>query len=956
MRIRTGYSFRSAVGHLEEVAARLEEANYPVLPMTDTSAFGWTRWKKIAEEAEMKPVFGLEIGVSESPQAKKPIVDRWTFIAKDDLAPLNRLFEMATRQFRYEPLLTYDQAINAEGIFKIVGHRSNLNEIDPGTEDLFIALSPSVSKGYFNLARSKDFQFIEASDNVFTNSGDMGFYQVVCGRGASPQSYPQYIMDRDEWFNYMLRICDGPALNSARENFEYVADNSTAELRKAEMFKPERPDTLRGLCRQGAVDLNVNLNDPVYSARFEKELALITEKGFEDYFFIIADVVQWARKNMCVGPARGSSCGSLVCYLLKITTVDPIPYNLIFERFIDINRSDLPDIDIDFSDRKRELVFKYMEEKFGADHVARLGSVSLYKPKSALNEASGALDIPPWKVTALSESLIERKEGDSRALKALEDTLTTTPAGRLVLEKFPEIEIAARMEGHPRHATQHAAGVVLTNHPVSYYLPIDAKNGAVQCDRKDAETLDLLKIDALGLTQLSIFEDTLERIGKPFDFLDKIPLNDKAAFDQLNRGKFSGIFQFAGQALQGITKDVTVTDFEDIVAITALARPGPLDAGGAAAWVKIKRGEAELEYPHPIFEPILKNTLGIITYQEQIMQIAREVGGLPWPDVIALRKAMGKTLGQEAMNKFGDPWKKGAIENGVDPVVVERVWDEMIKYGSYAFNRSHAVAYGMVSYYCCWLKAHYPLEFAASALSHAHLPEEQIGLLRELANEGFDYIPVDKETSTDRWEIKGKTLVGPATNVNGIGPKLMSQIMHSRQSGEPLPPRAEKLLDGAKTKIDSLYPITDRFLELMPDPRERNIHTRPIGINDIVLNGKFQEVLVFCTPASMRLKNENDEENVKRRGYKFTGPETALNLWLSDDTGTIFAKVDRFAFAKIGREIMDRGRAGKSLYAIKGKVPPDFPMIKIDLIRYIGDMENDGEIDQAETSFDETTN
>jgi DNA polymerase III alpha subunit len=251
---------------------------------------------------------------------------------------------------------------------------------------------------------------------------------------------------------------------------------------------------------------------------------------------------------MVVGPARGSSCGSLVCYLLNITTIDPIPFGLIFERFIDINRTDLPDIDIDFSDERRQLVFDYAEEKYGRAHVARLGTVGLFKPRSALKQAGASLRIPTWRIEKVLDSLIERSSGDARAMFALEDTLKGTEAGRAMLSEFPEALIAGRMEGHPANSSQHAAGIVITQEPVAEYVAVDARSKATMCDKKDAEVLNLLKIDALGLTQLSIFERTLKLAGLPdvSGWLEQLPLDDQAAFDVLNKQHFAGIFQFTG--------------------------------------------------------------------------------------------------------------------------------------------------------------------------------------------------------------------------------------------------------------------------------------------------------------------------------------------------------------------------------------------------------------------------
>jgi DNA polymerase III alpha subunit len=948
MRIRTGYSFRKAVGHVDEVIDRLRETKWEVAPITDTaSTFGYVRWAKAAKAAGLRPIFGVELAVTDALHAKRPSVDYWTFIAKDDLESVHKLVELAGSQFRYQPLLHTDQAMAAEGVVKIVGEKTAPVDGMGSDLDLFVAASPSLSRGAYKRFCDAGLseRFIACPDNRYTSQNDLAMYETICGRDAFTQTYPQWIVDNDEWSN-SLRWMGSTHLASALTNRVKAADACRAELKPGTLFTPEHPASLREMCEEGAKELGCDLSDPVYAERLDRELTLIADKKFEDYFYIIADMCQWARKRMIVGPARGSSCGSLVCYLLKITTVDPIPYDLIFERFIDINRSDLPDIDIDFSDTKRQMVFDYMAEKYGSDHVARLGTVSLYRPRSCLQEARAALDIPPWEINGVLDSIIERSGGDSRALQATEDTLKDTDAGRKLVEKHPEILIAGRMEGHPRHHSQHAAGIVLTQEPIRKYVAVDARTGATHCDKKDAEELELLKIDALGLTQLSIFEDTLSMAGQPYDLLEKVPLNDPKAFAVLNDRRYSGVFQFNGPALKSITDQIEVKSLEDIVSITALGRPGPLNTGGTNTWIKRKTGKEKVEYPHPLFKPHLENSLGIVAYQEQVMEIGRKVGDLSWEDVTALRKAMSKSLGKEYFDQFGDRWKKNAISKGIPQDVAEKVWDDLCAYGSWAFNRSHAVAYGIVSYHCCWLKAHYPAEFAAATLTHTNDPSKQIETLREMANEGVAYVPFDKELSIDKWTVghvdgKGKALIGPATNVRGLGPKMVAELMSCRARGEEPTGRLAKLMENPVTDIDSLYPIRDRLQQIMPDPRERNIHTEPRKIIDVQTIGQDYSVLVFCVISQIKPKDENEQINVAKRGYKFKSMTQSLNLRLKDDTDTMFAKVDRFKFEQIGRGIIERGRPGKALYAIKGKVPRDFRMIRVEMVRYLGDMERD---------------
>lgn len=946
MRVRTGYSFRNAVGKIDDVLDRLVDLGFRFAPITDTeSTFGYVNWTKACNDRGLKPIYGIELAVSPDPQAKKPRFDYWTFFAKDSIAPINELLRTATnpKQFRYRPLLTYDQAMKAD-CFKVVGSRTRLCDIDP-IEDLWVELSPACSKGYLEWAEMLGFPVIAMDDNRYPLPFDRGLYETICGRNASSQSYPQHILTPEAWMESVAWKASENQVTQAFVSRKTIWEGSQATLQVAELYKPERAESLREMCERGATDLSVDLSDPIYAERLDRELRLIAEKQYEDYFYIIADICQAARKICLVGPARGSSCGSLVCYLLRITSIDPIPYGLIFERFIDINRMDLPDIDIDFSDRRRELVFDYVRNKYGSENVSRLGSVALYKPRSALNEAGAALGVPKWEIEPVIDSLLERSSGDSRALQSIEDTLAQTEAGRKMMAEYPHMKIAARMEGHPRHSGQHAAGIVVIDKPVIDYVAIDTRKGAANCDKHDAETLNLLKIDALGLTQLSTFEMALELAGLSRNHLDSIPLDDPEAFDVLNKRHFAGVFQFNGIALQQLTEQLVVDKLDDIISITALARPGPLASGGATEWVKRRNGVSRINYPHDCFRPFLEDTYGIVLYQEQVMNIGREIGDLTWGDVTALRKAMSKSLGKEYFDQFGDRWKIGALAKGVDKEDADKVWDDLCAYGAWSFNKSHSVAYGLISYWCCWLKAHYPVEFAAATLSNEADERKQLQTLRELAEEGIDYEPVRLNESGEHWqvalnEVGKKIVIGPLSNITGVGPKTIKAVLGARARGELLPEWAAKKVHKGTVKLDSLWPISDAFRRVLPSPGARNITTPPTPLNQLKGLPNEQIVVCFVIFTKINPRDENEAVKVAKRGYEITkGPTTSLNLYMEDDTGIVFGKIQRQLYAKIGDPIVQRGRPEKLLYAVKGKLvnTDTFLMLNIDMVKYIGE-------------------
>lgn len=943
MRIRTGYSFHVAYGHLAEVAARLKEIGWPRQPISDTnSTYAFNRWTKMVP----KPLYGVELGVVNADVEKAPM-DHWSFFAIDELTPMHELIGLATEGKKKTPTLTYEQAMNAQGVIKIAGNRCLLQYMNKRTQHLYIALSPSLPLGLYRLAKKAGYKFIASSDNAYPKATDKEIYRIALGRRANVATYAQHILSDDEW-RKAVAFADKADIDAALRHRNKIFEMCTAKLGRATMFKPEKKKTLRQMCIEGAKRKGVDLRNNVYANRLEHELKMIADKKFEDYFYIIADIIAYSKQHMIVGPARGSSSGSLVCYLLDITTIDPIPYGLIFERFIDVNRADLPDIDIDFSDAQRDKAFKYVEDKYGREHVARLGTVGFFRPNSALNAAGIALQVPQYKIERVKDSLIERSSGDTRASQQLEDTFVETEAGRELVKDYPNIITVGRLEDHPTNASQHAAGVVVTAEPVNRYVAIDRRNYSAMCDKKDAEDLNLLKIDMLGLTQLSIFERTLQMLKKPFQgYLESLPFDDRKAFDVLNAKQYSGIFQFNGRALQSLSKQITFTQLEDIIAVTALARPGPMGSGSALRWVKRRIGEEPVEYPHPAFQPYLEESLGTMIYQETIMNLGRNIGDLSWDDVTQLRKSMSKSLGKEYFDQFGDRWKAGARKKGIPANVLDKVWDDMCAYGNWSFNRAHAVAYGMVSYYCCYLKAHYPLEFAAATLDAESDAIKQIKVLRELHYEGVKYQPVDAQHSTLNWEIKGRgkqrVLVGPLTLINGIGRISAEKIISLRNTKKKLSPVLKTKLANPVTPVDSIWPVDDalrRMFKDYPDMTSKGISMPRTPIRD-VQPGKRGDILIIGVITRVAPKDENEAINVAKRGYKLNGKQTwSLSMFFQDDTDEMFCKIHRFKYETLGRAVIEQARVGKSIYAIKGDCPEDFRMIRVKAIKYLGELKD----------------
>jgi DNA polymerase III alpha subunit len=942
MRIRSEYSSRIAYGKLQDVHNRVLSLGWNVAPISDRlSTYAFASWQILCDEVKIKPVFGVELGVSAQLGQKRPAISYWTFFPVNKLRTINELIFKATQKSWNS--LSYEEASEVENVIIIADHRVNLSQMIP-EKHVYIALSPSISIGLFREAKSLGYQFIASSDNVYTYPEDKLAYHTLFYKDAETAAYPQYILDDEEWrasLPYCVTDEDAIKAIASRDFATLVCE---AELLKADVFKPRDQYSLKDMCIEGAEKLHINLNDPIYSARLERELKLIYDKGFNDYFYIVADLVNFAKRNMIVGPARGSAAGSLVSYLTGITTVDPIRFKLLFERFIDVSRSDLPDIDLDFSDTKRHLVFDYLRDKYGAEHVAHLGTTLKFKAKSIMNRAGMSLGIPKWLSDQVSETLIERSSADSRAMQTFEETFSATDIGKRLLEEFPEISTVFDVEDHISHYGTHAAGVVITSGDVLDYVAIDGRNGTVMADKTDAEKFNLLKIDILGVSQLSIFERCLELIGQAprNGFLEKLPLDNQAAFDILNDKKFSGIFQANGKSLQILFQMIHTDRIDDLVAITALSRPGPVGTGGAVRWAR-RRSESEtVIYRHPLLEPFLKDTYGEVVYQEQVMQICQHIGKMGFADVSKVRKAMSKSMGAEEIKSYGASFIKGALETGIPKDLVETVWGELVRFGAYGFNLSHAVSYGLITYYCCWLKAHYPVEFAAATLDSETDPMKQLFLLRELASEGIKYQPIDPKYSTDKWTIKNtngeKILVGPLTNIKGIGPITVKKILESRlPSGKPLTPAISARIATAPTKIDSLTPIRDAIKKLHPDFKASNLVTEPTPIKELH-SGIYGIVTIHALVKRIQPRDLNDLQSVNKRGYKLNGQSWVLRLFVHDDTDEILCQIDRDAYLTVGKEIEQRAGSGDVLYAIKGAIPPTFRMIKITRIRHLGNM------------------
>ena len=927
LRARTEYSFRKAYGPINNLVGLAGEA----MGIADAGTWGHVAFNNACKKANVKPIFGVEIGVVEDAKerSKQPI-NYMAFIAKNNsgLAEIYQLVTKSTSKenFYYIPRISYYDLFEiSENVIILTGTNPNVGLI-PLTKKkhIYFEINPMTSKKSFLWAKDKRFQFVATSDNYYPKVTDKKAYEVLVGMNRTERTKPMHLLNEYELVDCVPWIPD-----EAMQMTYKIADECNVDLPIAKMISFQPSKTLEEMCIDAAESRGIDLNNKVYKDRLRREIDMIASKNFEDYFYVIADMINYAKQHMLVGPARGSSAGSLVCYLIGITDIDPIKFDLLFERFIDITRADLPDIDIDFQDDRREMVFEYLRQKYGAEKVAHLGTVSRYKAKSTITEVAKELGIPAWEVNDLKGAIIERSGGDARAAMCIMDTFNDLDIGKEVLKKYPQIKIAERMENHARHSGVHAAGIIITEKPVSEYCSVSAQTGAAQIDKYDAESLNLLKIDALGLRTLSVLNDVLEQVNWTKEKIINFPLEDQKAFDVLNKERHAGIFQFEGYALQSLTRQMKISNFEDIASITALARPGPLTSGGTTKYIRRKIGEEPITYLHPMAEDITKVTFGVVVYQEQVMTIARDIGKLSWEDVSQLRKAMSKSLGEEFFDRYWKKFKVGAEEQGIPEDESIKIWKNINTMGSWAFNRSHAIAYGLVSYWCCVLKSRFPLEFAAACLRNVKDEDQGVKLLREVVKEGLGYKPYDKYKSELNWSVQDGELIGGLIGIKGVGPKMAEDIIERRKFAQPLTPRQEKLLDQGETPFDDIFECERRFGHIKKDPSAHNIKTPITDIHNLEADNPG-EFVVFGKLVEKNLRDLNEAVNLAKRGGRRA--ETN-NLWLNmkfeDDTGPILAGIDRWKYPKLGKPIVEDGKIG-DWYLLKGQIRKGFRKLNID--------------------------
>jgi DNA polymerase-3 subunit alpha len=567
------------------------------------------------------------------------------------------------------------------------------------------------------------------------------------------------------------RVPDGETADS------YFAGRARAGLEERWADLKDRPDRKCGL------------DD--YRARLEQEMAVINAMGYAGYFLIVWDFIAYARKNnIPVGPGRGSAAGSLVAYCLRITDLDPLQYDLLFERFLNPERVSMPDIDIDFCVRGRQKVIDYVADYYGRDHVCQISTFGTLASKAVIKDVGRALEMPYSEVDKIAKMIPPPVRGRN---VSIEDAIKQNPDLKRAIntdERVREvIEIAQRLEGCSRHASVHAAGVVISPKPLHELVPISktARDEiTTQYPMNDLEKTGMLKMDFLALTTLTIIDDCLKSIeretGATVD-LTKIPLDDRGALQLFAEGKTEAIFQFESGGMKDLCRRLKPEGLEDLSALNALFRPGPIDSGWVDDYIERRHGRRQVRYDFPELKEIMGNTLGICVYQEQLMAVFQKLAGYSLGEADLVRRAMGKKK-REELDKHKEKFLRQAIERGHNAGRLEKLWQSFEGFADYAFNRAHSFSYGYLAYQTAYLKAYYPTHFWAAVLSNElNNTAKVVRYINEARSQGIQILPPDVNASLDNFTASGNTIRFGLAAIKGIGQSAVSSIVQARDAG-----------------------------------------------------------------------------------------------------------------------------------------------------------------------------
>ena len=830
----TEYSLLDGASRISDLIEQTKNLGMDALAITDHGTmYGVIDFYKEAVKRGIKPIIGCEVYVAPRSRFNRAILDGVKYFHLILLAENNEGYKnlvklvslAATEGFYYKPrvdkeiLKKYHGGLIAlsaciEGEIPKAILRNNFSDAVEivkeyveifGRENFFLELQNHgleeekiVRDALIKISQELNLNLVATNDAHYIRREDSEFQDLLLCiqmnktvdekkrlRFPSDDYYLKSPQEMRALFFDVPAACDNTLKIAERcnVNFEF----GKLQLPVFPLPKPYKNESeyLRKLCYEKIYNRYLLLTDKI-TARLDYELEIIKKMGYDGYFLIVWDFINHAKKKgIAVGPGRGSAAGSIVAYILGITELDPLEFDLLFERFLNPERVTMPDIDVDFCYIRREEVIDYVKNFYGEDHVAQIVTFGTMAAKAVVRDVVRALNIPYAEGSRIVSMIPnELKITLDKALQSSHD-LKNEYENNATVRRV--IDFSRKLEGLPRHASTHAAGIVISKLPLTDYVPIQLSNGSIitQYDKDKIEELGLLKMDFLGLRTLTIINETIENVkktcGKTID-ISRISLNDKKTAEMLSNGDTGAVFQMESAGMKKLVKDLKPKCFADLIPTVALYRPGPLASGMVEDFIAGKHGTKKVEYLHQKLEPILKETFGVILYQEQVMQIVQALAGFSLGQADLLRRAMGKKKA-EILLAQKENFLQGCEKNGVEKNLAERIFELLLNFADYGFNKSHSAAYALIAWQTAYLKAHFPAEFMAAMLSSV-MDSDKIAVYVELTKKmGIKILPPDVNFSGVHFEVENGAIRFALSAIKNLGEFAISGVVKVRESG-----------------------------------------------------------------------------------------------------------------------------------------------------------------------------
>lgn len=850
LRVHTAFSLSEGAMKIKSLLPKAKEMSCSALAITDTAnMFGVKEFSSLSAQNGIKPIIGCQF-YFRNPDNDDPFKakgrsiepDKIVILVKNQIGYMNilklmKISYLDKENYWEKPQINIDDLkSHNEGLIVLTGGwegplgRLFLENRAGEAEELLLQLKNIFSNNlyieisrigfdgeqktedfFISLAYKHDLPLV-ATNEAFFFTAEMyeahdalvciaaGEYVVNENRKKiSPNNRLKTIGEMTELFKDLPEALQNTVNIAKRCNYlsEFVSpllplfdcgDKTPDEFIKAEASKGLAKRMSDHVYTEDMSEEDKKSKDEIYYSRLDYELSVIKKMGFAGYFLIVADFISWSKNNgVPVGPGRGSGAGSIVAWSLGITNLDPIVYDLLFERFLNPDRISMPDFDVDFCQENREKTIEYVVGKYGADKVAQIITYGKLQSKAVIRDVARVLQMPYSQADRISKMIPNGIQGKNPTLK---EALEQVPELEEMRTSDPQInklfDIAMKLEGLYRHSGVHAAGVVIGDRPLVELVPLykdpRAEMPVTQYDMKFIEETGLIKFDFLGLKTLTVIKKALEAIKENHNVdidIDKIPLDDKATYELLQKGDTAAVFQFESSGMKDVHKQIKPDRFEDLIAIVSLYRPGPMD--NIPSYIKRKHGQEEVTYLHPMLESILSETYGIMIYQEQVMRISQKLANYTQGEADNLRKIMGKKQ-IDKMPAQKEKFIKGAVANGIEESIADTIFEQMAKFASYGFNKSHAAAYSLISYQTAYLKAHYPVEFMCAVMTLDMTNTDKLQFFKdEVKKMGIEVLTPDINKSDVEFSVEDGKIRYALAAVKGVGDGAMRSVIEERE-------------------------------------------------------------------------------------------------------------------------------------------------------------------------------